>query len=359
MSAVVTAALPPPEIAVPAAPSATSLHLSSSLYATAAARIASFREVQAPIFDVDIAPELHETFEWEFELRHLGTSLCGRIRAGDQFVRRTAQIIAKDSNQSVLVNLLGAGSMTGRCGQRDVDARAGDCLIYDMAQQVDMAVSGLGHAWATTFVMVPRKLLEARMDVDTLHGHVLRQDTALGQIVGGYLQTLATHASRLDPEETQPAGDATAALLAHLLVPASRMQSGPVDLGHMTLAKVRRHIDAQVRRRDLSPAVIAQECGISRSALYRLFEPLGGVVNYVRQKRLLAAHKELVAPDHRNTTIAHIARQNGFGDSASFRRAFFQMFGLSPSDARALGGNLPRGDGGEPLSTMRAWVREI
>ena len=81
-----------------------------------------------------------------------------------------------------------------------------------------------------------------------------------------------------------------------------------------------------------------RELGISRSRLYRLFEPYGGVVHYIQHRRLLDAHAVLADPDdHRR--ILDIAEEHGFTDGAEFSRAFKREFGYSPSDVRT-GGKL-------------------
>ena len=74
--------------------------------------------------------------------------------------------------------------------------------------------------------------------------------------------------------------------------------------------------------------------GISRSRLYRLFEPYGGVNHYIQHRRLLHAYAALADPnDHRR--ILDIAEERGFDDAAEFSRAFRREFGYSPSEVRA------------------------
>jgi AraC-like DNA-binding protein len=87
----------------------------------------------------------------------------------------------------------------------------------------------------------------------------------------------------------------------------------------------------------LSPSLgvdeICRELGISRSRLYRLFEDLGGVVHYIRSRRLLDAHRVLSGGMDRRP-IVNIAAERDFLDPADFSRAFKREFGYSPKEAR-------------------------
>ncbi len=100
--------------------------------------------------------------------------------------------------------------------------------------------------------------------------------------------------------------------------------------------RVRRVILRHVKSR-LTPAILASEAGISRSALYRLLECEGGVARYIRQTRLSLAHAALVDPTMASQSIAAIGEAHGFPDPPEFSRAFRSYFGVSPREARSAG----------------------
>ncbi|PQA73942.1 helix-turn-helix domain-containing protein [Brucella oryzae] len=111
------------------------------------------------------------------------------------------------------------------------------------------------------------------------------------------------------------------------------------SLGLMT--KARRFIQKNLLSRELTPDALSKELAISRTHLYQLFEGSGGVLNYIRQKRLLAAH-EMLADASNNRKVSDIAQLFGFDTAANFTRAFTQHFGYSPSNVRK---SLSRNDG--------------
>ena len=51
------------------------------------------------------------------------------------------------------------------------------------------------------------------------------------------------------------------------------------------LDKARSYIEENLSRRDLDPDDVAHNCGMSRSRLYELFRPLGGVTSYIQMRR--------------------------------------------------------------------------
>jgi AraC-like DNA-binding protein len=73
---------------------------------------------------------------------------------------------------------------------------------------------------------------------------------------------------------------------------------------------------------------------VSRSKLYRLFEPVGGVTHYIQRQRLLQSHAFLSNPSN-SLTINMVGDRFGFVDPSGFSRAFRKEFGYSPSEARA------------------------
>lgn len=102
-----------------------------------------------------------------------------------------------------------------------------------------------------------------------------------------------------------------------------------------SLAILRRHIDRHLAEPDLDVDRLARTYGLSRSSLYRLFEPIGGVAAYIRQQRLERARLEIVATDRAGGRIGPIAYRWGFKDASAFTRAFRETFGETPREARA------------------------
>lgn len=76
--------------------------------------------------------------------------------------------------------------------------------------------------------------------------------------------------------------------------------------------------------------------GLSRAQLYRLTEPMGGVMKYVKELRLERCMSCLKHPDYMRHSIAEIAYKWGFNDVGTFTRSFKKHYQILPSDVRAL-----------------------
>jgi AraC-like DNA-binding protein len=99
------------------------------------------------------------------------------------------------------------------------------------------------------------------------------------------------------------------------------------------IGEVRRYIDHHLHEPDLTPQRIGQALGLSRSTLYAVCKPMGGVAAFIRKRRLRFIHAILTDPRDRRR-IAEIAEQYGFASAAHFSRAFRQAYGYSPREAR-------------------------
>jgi AraC-like DNA-binding protein len=130
---------------------------------------------------------------------------------------------------------------------------------------------------------------------------------------------------------------ATANLSAAALMPTKdnlAEAQGPVNV--VSAARIAKGIADRLTDPDLTPGKLCRAVGVSRSRLYRIFEPVGGVSNYVRRKRLLKTRDALADSSDRRT-ISTIAEASGFHDPSTYSRMFKAEFGISPKEARELG----------------------
>jgi AraC-like DNA-binding protein len=103
------------------------------------------------------------------------------------------------------------------------------------------------------------------------------------------------------------------------------------------VARIDLYIRQNLENPDLSPALIARSCGISRRYLHGLFRASGTTVGQrIREQRLLACDRDLCRPGPKSR-IADIAYRWGFSDHAQFSRQFKAYFGCTPSERRNAG----------------------
>lgn len=185
-------------------------------------------------------------------------------------------------------------------------------------------------------LFVPRDLYPAA-ELDKLLDNPLGNGS--GFLLADYLFVLNRRLPELAASELPNVVDATRCLIAACASPSrDRLAEAQAPIDLTLLERGRRLIRRRLAEADLSPDMICRELGVSRSRLYRLFEPLGGISAYVRRQRLLQVrHALLDIVDTRS--IVRIAEQWGFADASAFSRAFKHEFGLSPKAARDAGRN--------------------
>jgi AraC-like DNA-binding protein len=123
---------------------------------------------------------------------------------------------------------------------------------------------------------------------------------------------------------------------------ADRLVNAGSQINLTLMERVRRAVGKHLRSHTLGPDKLCREHATSRSQLYRLLEPEGGVAAYIRRRRLHESFAVLSDVSN-NSSIAAIAEMPCFADGSSFTRAFRREFGISPKEVRAasLGGLSP------------------
>ena|SRR5690606_22595897 len=101
---------------------------------------------------------------------------------------------------------------------------------------------------------------------------------------------------------------------------------------HPRLPGILRCIEDELCDPALGTDTLVRRFHVSRPTLYRMFHPLGGVARYIRERRLLLAHRRL--RDDPECTITFLLYDLGFESERQFQRAFQGRFGMSPTSWR-------------------------
>ena len=104
-----------------------------------------------------------------------------------------------------------------------------------------------------------------------------------------------------------------------------------VRAAHLT--RIDRFIRQQLKNPELSPDLIATNCGISKRYLHDLYRTVNKTVQQqVRDYRLAASRHDL--EQHRQEPLSMIAYRYAFADQAQFSRLFKAKYGITPSMLR-------------------------
>lgn len=207
-------------------------------------------------------------------------------------------------------------------------------------------------------------MLAAISDDSALHGLVIPGTAPAGALIGQCLKALFAVVEKPNARELDAMADGVLALIGKTVGPmlATRADGG----GRPALASfvaIRRYIDKNLRSPALKASSLARTFGLSRAALYRLFEPVGGVASYIRQARLRRAFQEIVAAEYTDRRIGPIAYGLGFRNVSAFNRLFHDTYGESPRQARerVITGGQPSAAQArpDPGRSLAGWLKRI
>lgn len=98
------------------------------------------------------------------------------------------------------------------------------------------------------------------------------------------------------------------------------------------LRRILGFIDVHLGECELDERMIRDAFALSRPTLYRLFQALGGVARYIRERRLWLAHRHLDRDP--GCSVTWLLYEVGFASERQFQRAFQARYGMSPADWR-------------------------
>lgn len=293
---------------------------------------AYFQKVMQSIFELEVPPQSAPFFA-KAEIFALPDVTVSRARTGASRLRRTIKTIAEWANDQILVVCYTRGHFTLESGGHLRRVEAGDMAFIDLSQEVTIEAPEVDNVG----LAISRRRLEAIIPfLDDAHCFV-REQGPLTAVLRGMMEEVLSTGASVTVVDARAIGSAIIQLAASCLEARARQQvegSPGVSIG--SLVSLKAAIERRLEDPELTPQALIDEFGIARSTLYRLFEPLGGVSTYITERRLHYAFRLMVDPQQPAQRISQLAFKLGFSQPSAFTRAFKDLFGLSPKEARTL-----------------------
>jgi AraC-like DNA-binding protein len=326
-------------------------------------RFEAWRDLAVPYIDIKPPEGAKSGFDATGSALRVGPFLLYAASVPAYDHGRTALRIRRDSLDHWLIAICRRGRQRQRSGDDVIALRPGVPYVLSMACAFEAQRAGAGIDWLA--LHVPR---DAVPDLEPALAAALCKplEGATAGLLAGFLGHVAGTMDQFGAADLPHVGTAVQALLTAALAPCSEAGvAAQARIEPIQLARVKHIIRENIGAATLGPARLCSMAGISRSRLYRLFEPLGGVARHIQRERLRFARR-CIEDTGDGRSIAHIAEAAGFFDPSGFSRAFRQEFGCTPREARlaAALGQTPADDGlpvgaGTPRADVMAMLRRL
>lgn len=297
------------------------------------ARAEAWREAMSLSVDVAFQPGEMEAFEGRLDFHSLGSVLLVEATATAHTVIRDATTIARTGDAHVIVDAFLSGGFVGTVGRRALAVGPGDGFVMDLRGTMRVRLADSRFVGA----IIPRGAFEARVErAKSVHGRRFQAGSPEADLLCPLLESFLLQAPRMSAARGAELGLGLVGLIGACLGGRrGRAEGHGPAAAEASRARVRRHIERHAADPGLDPDSLGATFGLSRTALYRLFQPEGGVAEAIRHRRAEIAHRFLTDPRRASLSIETVARVSGFGDARSLNRALRELHGASPTQLRA------------------------
>lgn len=209
------------------------------------------------------------------------------------------------------------------------------------------------HAHILTF-SVPRTFVEGGSgDLSHLHGRVL--DGLHAPLLANTMNMMVRHAPALVGDHQNRLASAFREILA-IAVPSPDRNRQRSDVSGSK--RLRILIENNLNHPQLSPEWLSRQAGLSRTRIYEIFQPSGGVSRYIQHRRATRLRALLLQPSTARASVATLAFAAGFSNESHATRVFREQFGMPPGQFRR--DHQSMGEASEPTpSGFADWLHAI
>lgn len=239
------------------------------------------------------------------------------------YVARVAEGADSELGEIIYLNLILDGQAEVRCRSGTKRINQGD--IYINAVKDHQITFSAGHYQRIIF---PKSLIDG-LGVAREDFLVQRRNDVVTPIVRSAIEFGATALKSGDEKQTQLATNMAASILKALLQEARR-PSRSFGYDHIR-DKAIAYIRENLHRVNLTVAEVASYVHVSRATLYRAFESVGGLKDFIMSERIALAKSKLRAGRVDRGFVTAVAYDVGFSSPEHFSKVFKARSGMTPT----------------------------
>jgi AraC-like DNA-binding protein len=282
-----------------------------------------YRQLTELLYALTFPPGAAERFRFHLVTYQLPRAAIASVNSVAQTLNRGPAEIARGGGDQILIWVQVSGESDVNYAGREGKLRPGDVALLDYANEIFVRAPD----FAAIYVMIERKMVPPAFLTPSMHGTIFAGDSGPGRILGRAVESLFQTIELLTVAEVSAAIDGLVTMATGMLEGDLARRATRESSGDPLFDKALAFIDRNLTRPDLAPALLEKNLPLSRSSLYRLFEPLGGVRNAILQRRLERAVRVLLTAA--KPSLRMIARDHGFSSEEQYSRAFRARFGTT------------------------------
>lgn len=191
-------------------------------------------------------------------------------------------------------------------------------------------------------------------NLDGLHGLILAAGQA--RLFRDFVESLILNLPGMNPVETAAASGILATLLMIAIDRSGFDRSGAASArDEQRLTQFRRLVDARLSDPEFDAATAIREAGLSRATLYRLLRQHGGLVTFLRDRRLERV-RTLLSDSGEVRPLAEVVAAAGLQNVSHASRGFLDRYAVRPARYREL---VKAGSGDDAFYKLRFWQNEL
>jgi AraC-like DNA-binding protein len=284
----------------------------------------------APILELEASGETTGGFTGKQMIWDLGCLAFSRITTDALEFESVAHDVRQEPLDHFILSVLLAGNAYTIAPPRTFRGGAGVAQVHSLGRRFRGNLTDC----EMLMLFVPRDFC-AQVTQVLSAAEFTTLDSGMGRLFHDFMVGLAKRLPSFERADLPALAAATRAMILACVSPrADHLEMADHPIAVTLLDRARRHVQLRLFDPKLGARSLGRELGVSRSRLYHMFEPFGGVKHYIQHRRLLDAHVALANPNDQRR-ILDIAEQRCFPDGTEFSRAFKREFGYSPTEVRS------------------------
>lgn len=285
---------------------------------------AMWKDLCSPFFEVSPINTERMQASLSGRIWRIGPLVFWRTTCGGQVLRRTGDHLS-EFGKHVLISRYESGRTIGSTDRVPFQARVDEIIIRDLSRPF----SALQFPSIVGSVLVPRHFIcseREELPVLTVFGQNDLATTSLRRLFDESFQSLRSSSLGVPSSLVERVLRTAREAITQPRFPTNLRRASREE----QLRAIQTYIEQNLSRLDLSAEDVLPKFGVSRATLYRMFESYGGVRNYIVDRRLFHALKELSGQGACRGKIQRAAKRWGFSSAANFNRSVQHVFGGAP-----------------------------